>query len=98
MARGTTGSNLEASMKRLATVSTTALALVLCAAALASSALGGTYDATITKSGPLAGAWSVTFKGSAYTITFKGATAVKGTFTQSGNKITFADKSGKYAC
>jgi hypothetical protein len=85
-------------MKRLATISAILAALVLCTTALASSALSGTYNATITKAGSLNGAWSLAFSGSNYTISFKGAAAVKGTFTQGGNKITFSDKSGKYAC
>ena len=85
-------------MKRLATISAILVALVPCTTALASAALSGTYNATITKAGALNGAWSLAFSGSGYTIAFKGSTAVKGTFTQSGNKITFSDKSGKYAC
>jgi len=85
-------------LKRFGTFSATALALTLCAAALASTTLAGTYNATITRAGALNGSWSMTFKGSAYTIAFKGATAVKGVIAQSGNRLTFADRSGRYAC
>ena len=85
-------------MKRIATAAALAIALVACTTALAASALSGTYNATITGNGSLNGAWSLSFSGSKYTITFKGATAVSGSFTQSGSKITFSDRSGKYAC
>jgi hypothetical protein len=40
----------------------------------------------------------MTFSGSKYTITYNGSTAVNGTFSLSGKKVTFNDKSGKYAC
>jgi len=85
-------------MKRIATAAALAIALVPCTTAFAATALSGTYNATIAGSGSLNGSWSLTFSGSKYTISFKGSTAVNGTLTQSGNKITFADKSGKYAC
>ena len=85
-------------MKRLARISAILVVLVPCTTVLASAALNGTYNTTITKAGSLNGSWSLAFSDSVYTIAFKGATAVKGTFTRTGNKITFSDKSGKYAC
>jgi hypothetical protein len=84
-------------MKRLGTLVATTFAVTLCAVALAATKLSGTYNATITKAGALNGSWSVTFSGTSYTIGFKGATAVKGVVAQSGNRLTFADRSGKYA-
>jgi len=85
-------------MSRIATAAAIAIAVIACTTALAAAALSGTYNATITGSGALNGSWSLAFSGSKYTITFKGATAVNGAFTQSANRITFSDRNGKYAC
>ena len=86
-------------MKRIAATLVIAGALSLCAVAMASVALSGTYTTTLGKSaGPLAGAWSLTFASPKYTVADKGSTVVSGTYTLSGNKITFTDKSGKDAC
>ncbi len=85
-------------MRRITAAGALVIALLACSTASAVAALSGTYNATITKSGPLRGAWSLTFSGSKYTISFKGAVAVNGAFTQSGSKITFSDRGGKYAC
>jgi len=86
-------------MKRIAVALGLGSVLALCAVALASTALSGTYSTTIGKSaGGLAGAWTMTFASPKYTITDKGSTVVTGTYTLSGNKITFTDKAGKDAC
>src|ERR1700730_10574399 len=88
-------------MKRIAAAAVLAVALVWCTTALAVAALSGTYSASIGRAplgGALNGTWSLTFSGSKYTITFNNALAVHGTLTQKGNKLTFADKGGKYAC
>jgi hypothetical protein len=88
-------------MKRLAVTITAVSALALCTAAFAGSPLSGTYNTTIGKGplgGKLAGAWSLTFSSPNYTVSYKGAKVVVGTYTTSGGKLTFNDKSGKLAC
>jgi hypothetical protein len=86
-------------MKRIAAIFGLGSVLALCAVALASVALSGTYSTSIGKSAAgVTGTWTVTFKSPKYTITDNGSTVVTGTYTLSGNKITVTDKSGKDAC
>ena len=88
-------------MKRIAATIALVSALALCAAAFAGSPLSGTYNTTIGKGplgGKVAGAWSLAFSSPNYTITYKGAKVAVGTYTTSGGKVTFTDKSGKLAC
>jgi hypothetical protein len=84
-------------MKRSGLVAVLLAALVLCASALASSAPSGSYNGMVT-SGPLKGTWTLSFTSPNYTVAFNGSVVVKGSFSVSANKITFADKSGKDAC
>lgn len=86
-------------MKRIAAILGLGSVLALCAVALASSALSGTYATTVPKSaGGLAGNWTLVFASPKYTVTDNGSTVVTGTYALSGTKITFTDKSGKDAC
>jgi hypothetical protein len=88
-------------MKRLTATITALSALALCTAALAGSPLSGTFNTTIGKGplgGKVAGAWSLAFSSPNYTVSYKGSKAVVGTYTTSGGKVTFTDKSGKLAC
>jgi hypothetical protein len=86
-------------MKRIAVTLGLGSVLALCAVALASTALSGTYTAVLGKStGKLAGSWGLTFASPKYTVTDAGKTVITGTYTLSGNKITLTDKSGADAC
>ena len=88
-------------MRRIATTIAVTSALVFCAAALAGSPPSGTYNTTIGSKplgGKVAGAWSLSFSSPTYTVSYKGTKVASGTFSTSGNKITFTDKSGKLAC
>ena len=88
-------------MKRLAATIALLSALALCASALAGSPLSGTYSTTIGKGplgGKVAGAWSLAFSSSNYAVSFKGTKVAVGTYTTSGRKVTFTDKSGTAAC
>ena len=88
-------------MKRIAATIAVASAAAFCSAAIAGSALSGTYNTTIGSKplgGKVAGAWSLSFNSPNYTVSYKGAKVAVGTFSISGNKVTFTDKSGKAAC
>jgi hypothetical protein len=88
-------------MKRIAATMGLATVLVVCATALASVALSGTYTTVIGKGplgGKVAGNWSLAFSGSKYTVSEGSTAVVNGTFTLRSNRITFTDKSGKLAC
>ena len=88
-------------MKRIAATIGLGSTLALCAAALASVALSGTYTATVGRGplgGKVAGTWGIAFSAPKYTITYNGSAVANGGYTLSGNKVTFTDKSGKAAC
>lgn len=84
-------------MKRYACAAGLIATLAFCATALASSAPSGSYTGTVG-SGQLKGTWTLAFSSPNYTVADNGTVVVKGTFSVSGNKMTFSDKSGKDAC
>ena len=88
-------------MKRIAAAIGVLGALLVCAAALAATSVNGTYTATLG-SGPLKGAvkgtWTLNFASPKYTVAYNGSVSAKGSYSLSGNKITFSDKSGPRAC
>jgi len=84
-------------MKRSGLAAVFLAALVLCASALASSGPSGAYSGPVT-SGNLKGTWTLSFSSPNYTVAFNGSVVVKGSYSLSGSKITFSDKSGKDAC
>jgi len=75
-----------------------AAVLVPVADAAAAATLAGTYRTTVTGSGPLNGAWTITFDRGGYAITFKGARAVAGRYTLAGSRAVLTDRSGPLAC
>jgi hypothetical protein len=88
-------------MRRVACVVGLFGVLAICAVAAAASLPNGTYTGTVGGSalgGKVKGTWTLAFASPNYTIGYNGSTVVKGSFSQSGGKVTFSDKSGKLAC
>ena len=75
-----------------------AAAVLVPVANAAAATLVGTYRTTVTGSGPLNGAWTITFDRGGYAITFKGARAVAGRYTLAGPRAVLTDRSGPLAC
>jgi hypothetical protein len=90
-------------MKRLVLSAVVFAVLALTAASVADAAgkLSGTYRTTIGAKplgGQLKGTWTVKFSHGKYKVTFQGATAARGTFSQSGSTITMTKETGPAAC
>ena len=89
-------------MKRMVVLATICMTGVAAAGALgASSSLNpGVYSTKITgaRVAPLNGSWMLALSGPAYTLARNKATAVAGTATIAGGKITFRDLAGPYRC
>jgi hypothetical protein len=88
-----------AQMKQLAIAASVAAALALSSVALAGGTPAGKYTATIKSPAQLKGTWVLNLaKSGTYTVLDNGQLLVRGRYSTTGSKITFAHETGSGAC